>query len=181
MLVASSAWGAQATRFLHNDWETNDWLSLGIVLPAPAKHCKEKNDQPPCYRIKRAPLIIRGEVGRFRHKMLQWNLASGSIGLDWVGREHLRVGLGGLGAHWKLANPNHELGFLVQLISTFMGSKSWGTTNTNIHYRWNTPHYFWEVGADFSVFWLTNPLGNEKLWGDGIEGFPIFIYMSAGV
>ena len=181
MAVATSAQSAETSSLLHNDWETNDWLSLGILVPAPLKYCEEKNNQPPCYRVKQPPIIVRAEVGRFRFNTVQFNLASGSMGLDWIGREHIRIGLPGVGAHWRLSNPKHEVGFLFQLISLHMGPESWGSTNTNVHFRINEAQYFLEAGVDFSVFWVTNPLGNEKPWGNGIEGFPFFMYVSAGI
>ena len=178
-LTFSSA--VYASSFLSNGWETTDWLSVGLTVPTPTRHCKEKDDQPPCYRVTQAPFILRAEAGRFRYKRLQWNLVSGSLGINWVGREHIRLGVGGFGAHWKLSNPEHEFGFLIQLLSIYMGSNSFGSTNTNLHFRFNQPRFFWEMGVDFSMIWITNPLGNEKTWGDGIEGFPLSIYLSLGI
>ena len=181
VLVVPSAQSGDRSSFLHNDWETNDWLSLGIVLPAPSEHCEEENNQPPCYRVTSVPIIVRIEVGRFRSKTYQWNIASGSVGLDWTGREHIRVGFAGFGMHWRTSNPNQEVGFLLQPLSIFMGPQSFGNSNTNLYFRHNYKTHFWEVGVDFSVYWVTSPLGNSTPWGGGIEGFPIYAYFSVGI
>jgi hypothetical protein len=172
---------AEDNSLLRNDWETTDWIQLGIVLPAPSRHCEEEDDQPPCYRAKQPPIIMRAEIGRIRGEILQGNLASGSMGLDWIGREHIRLGIAGFGAHFPGPFANGEWGFLIQPLSLYMGSNSWGMTNTNLHLRHNWPHFFIETGIDFSVYWITSPLGNEKPWGHGIEGFPLFLYISTGI
>ncbi len=186
LLVSTATAGGT---FFHNDWESTDWINIGLMLPAPGELCGGGDDEDEeedtvdetCSRITSAPMVVRIEVGRFRYTTYQWNIASGSVGMDWNGREHIRVGLGGFGAHWRTGNPNQEVGVMFQLLSLFMGANSWGNTNTNLYFRHNYATHFLEVGVDFSLYWVTSPLGNSKPWGGGLEGFPLHAYISVGM
>lgn len=166
---------------LHNDWESTDWLSVGLVLPAPSKHCEEENNQPPCHRVKGVAAVARVEAVRFRYERFQWNLISIFLGQSWVQKEYLGFGILSLGGHWPLTDDKvHEIGFMTQPLGIFMGTNAWGNLKTSVYYRHNWSSTFLETGMEFAPIWDDSPLGDSGILDMRLEDMPIHLYISTG-